>query len=81
MPELAIKFDVNPSTVQKHVRKSGLTCRPPRLGPNHKEEAAQLYQEGDSPAKIGRRFGAGKDTVARALQQAGVTLRRRAGRA
>jgi hypothetical protein len=78
--ELAIKFQVNPSTVQKHVRGHGLPRRSPRLGPTHIEEAIQLYMAGDSLVTLGKRYGIGKDAVARSLRKAGTRLRPRPGR-
>jgi hypothetical protein len=77
--ELAIRFNVNPSTVQKHVRGHGLPRRSPRLGPTRIEESIQLYLAGDSLATLGKRYGIGKDAVARALRKAGIELRPRNG--
>ena len=77
--ELAVRFNVNPSTVQKHVRSQGLPRRSPRLGPTHIEDAAQLYLGGESLLTLGKRYGIGKDAVARSLRKAGVKLRRRNG--
>jgi len=75
--ELATRFDVNPSTVQKHVRGNGLPLRYPRLGPADIEEASNLYVSGSSLATLANHFGVGKDAIARALRKAGVTLRPR----
>jgi hypothetical protein len=65
--------------VQKHVREHGLPRRSPRLGPRQVEQAAQLYQTGQSLAKLSKHFGVATDTVALALRKAGVTLRLRRG--
>ncbi len=78
--ELAERFQVNPSTVQKHVRQKGLPRRSPRLGQAHIEKAIQLYIAGGSLANLGKHFGIGEDTVAPALRRAGLALRPRAGR-
>jgi hypothetical protein len=78
--ELAARFDINPSTVQKHVRGRALPRRSPRLGPTHVEEAIQLYSSGQSLAKLGNYFDVSKDAVANALRRKGVNLRPRQGR-
>jgi DNA-directed RNA polymerase specialized sigma24 family protein len=77
--ELAIRFGVDQSTVQKHARRKGLPRRSPRLGPNQTEEAVRLYLAGQSLAKLAKHFGVATDTVALALRRAGVTLRPRPG--
>jgi len=58
--ELADRFQVNPSTVQKHVRQKGLPRRSPRLGQAHIEEATQLYIADGSLANLGKHFGIGE---------------------
>ena len=77
--ELAMRFGVDQSTVQKHARRHGLPRRSPRLGSNQTEEAVRLYLAGQSLAKLSNRFGVATDTVALALRRAGVTLRPRRG--
>ena len=77
--ELAMRFGVDQSTVQKHARRHGLPRRSPRLGSNQTEEAVRLYLAGQSLAKLSDRFGVATDTVALALRRAGVTLRPRRG--
>jgi transposase-like protein len=77
--ELAGRFQVDQSTVQKHARRHGLPRRSPRLGPNQTEEAITLYTEGQSLLKLANHFGVASDTVARALRRAGITLRPRRG--
>lgn len=77
--DLAVQFNVDPATVQKHVRKLDLPRRSPRLGPAHLDEAAELYRSGQSLVTLGKRYGVGKDAVARALRKAGVELRKRNG--
>jgi DNA-directed RNA polymerase specialized sigma24 family protein len=77
--ELAAKFDVDQSTVQKHARRHGVPHRSTRLGPVQTEEAARLYLAGQSLAKLSDHFGVATDTVALALRRAGVALRPRRG--
>ena len=77
--ELAGRFLVDQSTVQKHARRHGLPRRSPRLGPNQTAEAVGLYLAGQSLAKLSKHFGVATDTVALALRRAGVTLRPRRG--
>jgi len=77
--ELAGRFQVDQSTVQKHARRHGLRRRSPRLGPNQTAEAVRLYLAGQSLAKLSKHFGVATDTVALALRRAGVTLRPRRG--
>jgi DNA-directed RNA polymerase specialized sigma24 family protein len=77
--ELAARFQVDQSTVQKHARRHGLPRRSPRLGPRQSEEAVRLYLAGQSLAKLAKHFGVASDTVALALRRAGVALRPRRG--
>jgi len=77
--ELAARFQVDQSTVQKHAGRHGLPRRSPRLGPRQSEEAARLYLAGHSLAKLASTFGVATDTVACALRRAGVALRPRRG--
>jgi DNA-directed RNA polymerase specialized sigma24 family protein len=77
--DLADRFQVDQSTVQKHARRQGLRRRSPRLGPKQTEEAVQLYLAAQSLAKLAKHFGVATDTVALALRRAGVTLRPRRG--
>jgi DNA-directed RNA polymerase specialized sigma24 family protein len=77
--ELAARFQVDQSTIQKHARRQGLPCRSPRLGPKQSEEAVRLYLAGQSLAKLSEHFGVATDTVALALHRSGVTLRPRRG--
>ena len=77
--EMAMRFGVDQSTVQKHARRHGLPRRSPRLGSNQTEEAVRPYLAGQSLAKLSNRFGVATDTVALALRRAGVTLRPRRG--
>jgi len=77
--ELATSFQVDQSTVQRHVRRHALPRRSPRLGPRQSEEAARLYLAGQSLAKLSEHFGVATDTVALALRRIGVTLRPRRG--
>ena len=77
--EVAARFPVDQSTVQKHSRRRALPRRSPRLGPRHSEGAARLYLAGQSLAKLSEHFGVATDTVALALRRAGDTLRPRRG--
>jgi hypothetical protein len=77
--ELADRFSVDQSTVQKHARRPDLPRRSPRLGANQVKEAITLYTEGQSLLHLPTHFGVATDTVALALRRAGVTLRPRRG--
>ena len=77
--ELASRFQVDQSIIQKHARRQGLPRRSPRLGPRQSEEAARLYLAGQSLAKLAKHFGVATDTVSLALRRAEVTLRPRRG--
>jgi hypothetical protein len=77
--DLAVRFGIDPSTVEKHVRRRDLPRRSPRLGPSHLEDATQAYRDGESLAMLAKHYGIGKDAVARALRRAGVELRVRNG--
>ena len=77
--ELADRFGVDQSTVQKHARRHDLPRRSPRLGANQVKEAVTLYTEGQSLMKLAARFGVATDTVVLALRRAVVMLRPRPG--
>jgi hypothetical protein len=77
--ELAGRFQVDQSTVQKYARRHDLPRRSPRLGQNQIKEAITLYAEGESLMKLAGHFGVATDTVALALRRAGITLRPRPG--
>ena len=77
--ELASRFQVDQSIIQKHARRQGLPRRSPRLGPRQSEEAARVYLAGQSLAKLAKHFGVATDTVSLALRRAGVTSRPRRG--
>ena len=74
---LVERFQVNQSTVQKHVRQHELPRRSERLGSRHQEEAIRLYETGRSTESIARELDRGATSVRRALARAGVTLRPR----
>ena len=77
--DLAVRFEIDPSTVEKHVRGRGFPRRYPMLCPAHIAKATQLYANGESLSKVALRYGIGKDALARALRKAGVSLRPRNG--
>jgi hypothetical protein len=69
--ELATRLQIDQWTVGKYARLHGLPRRSARLGPRQIEEAARLYGDGHSLAKLAKCFGVATDTVSLALCRAG----------
>jgi DNA-directed RNA polymerase specialized sigma24 family protein len=75
--ELAERFEVNPTTVQKHVRRAGLPRRFQRVDSQRVEDVVQRYCAGQSVEAIAKAFGMAPTSVRRTLSKSGVSLRSR----
>jgi transposase-like protein len=77
--ELTGRFRVNRTTVMRHLDRAGVETRYRRLTLEQIEEAARLYAEGWSLARLGERLGVSRGTVLNAFRKAGVKTRPRPG--
>jgi DNA-binding NarL/FixJ family response regulator len=77
VPELVKRFQVDQTTVQKHVRQAGLPRRIRRVPPTKVNEVIRLYRAGRSVEFIAEQLEVAPTTVRRTLTNAGVPLRRR----
>jgi IS30 family transposase len=78
--QLAGEFGVHRVTVGKLLRREGVRLRLDGLDPNQVEQAARLYAQGWSSARIGARLGVAPSTVWRGLISRGVRMRDTHGR-
>lgn len=77
LDQLVARFQLDPTTIEKHVRAAGLPKRCHWIGPRQLEHAIELYREGRSAKFIASELGVGAMAVRRSLTTAGVQLRRR----
>jgi hypothetical protein len=73
--DLARRFDVHRTTVTSLLCRHGIERRPVGLSPDQARDAARLYGDGWSPARLGEKFGVDDMTVRRYLLLAGVVMR------
>ncbi|TAP28866.1 hypothetical protein EYR88_03500 [Arthrobacter sp. S41] len=73
--DVAAKYGVSRETVGKHLRSQTVTPRTVGLDDEQIEEAARLYDQGDSLATIGKRMGVSAQTVRSRLIETGVAMR------
>lgn len=78
--ELAATYNLSKGSVIKQLRDAGIPIGNQRLTAEQVSEAAQLYSEGLSLAKVGANLGADAGTVRRALIRRGVKMRDTHGR-
>jgi transposase-like protein len=78
--DLAAEFEINRTTVMKHIERMGA---PRRRGVvlDHLDEARRLYEQGWSLARLGRHLGVDPGTVGYTFKNAGVPTRPRSGNA
>lgn len=79
LKDLAQDFQVHRGTVAAHLDRHGVTNRRGGLAPEQIEEAARLYADGWSLARIATRFDVYPTSVYYWLRKSGVTLRPRQG--
>jgi lambda repressor-like predicted transcriptional regulator len=73
---LAAEFGLHPTTVSTHLRRLGKTTRTRGLNQDQANEAAQLYRQGWSTARLGSRYNVSANTINAALRHQGVEIRR-----
>jgi hypothetical protein len=67
-------------TISAHLERAGVTTRTRRdLSPGDVDEAARLYQEGWSGARLAKRFSVSDHTIRATLRNVGVPIRPRRG--
>lgn len=79
---LAAAFQIHRTTVTGHLKRNGIQRRGGGrrvLAADDVQVAAELYEAGQSLARIGRQFDVHHTTVATELRQAGVKIRPRPG--
>jgi hypothetical protein len=74
--QLAIEFGLHRQTAASILVSAGVR-RPRLMTKSERTEAARLYQQGWTCARIGEQLGRSRDAVRRALHAAGVQLRHR----
>lgn len=77
---LAAVFGVSKNSVIKLLRDAGVPIRRQGLTNEQIDDAARLYEAGQSLAKIGRQLGVDHGTVWRQLKNCGVRMRDTHGR-
>jgi transposase-like protein len=75
MKTLAARWQLHRTTVAGHLVKAGIELRRQGLPDNRLRDAAQLYSEGWSCARLAERFDCNAETVRQRLKAAGVQLR------
>ena len=78
--ELAANYRVNRTTVLAHARRAGLSRNGLKLPADRLDQAAAMYEAGNSLRVIGRTMGVAENTVRSALIARGVGIRPRLGR-
>jgi lambda repressor-like predicted transcriptional regulator len=79
MRELAVQYGVHRTTISNCLKRLAIPLRNLGLQPGDIEEAARLYEQGWSLARLGEKFGCDHTDVHRKLIAYGVTMRRRPG--
>lgn len=79
--QLGDQFGIDRRTVGKILTRNGVPTKHPGLTAADIAQAAQLYEDGWSLARIGERLGATATTVHRRLRERGVTMRSTSGAA
>lgn len=77
--ELAAQFGVHRETAGKYLQARGIDTRDVGFSLEQIQEAARLYGEGWSLARLGERFGVNDGTVRARLLEVGVVMRARRG--
>jgi DNA-directed RNA polymerase specialized sigma24 family protein len=74
---LADEFEIDRSTVLKHLQGMDIPRRYPALDPEQCQEVCRLYVAGLDSSEIGQLFDVSADTVLRALRRGGIEIRHR----
>jgi lambda repressor-like predicted transcriptional regulator len=76
MAALSRKYGVRKDTISKIIRDGGVAVRPQReFSAEQIAEAAELYRQGWSLARLGERYGFDPQTIRTHLVRAGVVMR------
>jgi predicted DNA-binding protein YlxM (UPF0122 family) len=75
--KLATTYDISKTSVVQLLREAGVPIRRQGLTAEQAREAARLYQDGQSLARIGERFVVSSGCVRQSLIEQGVKMRRR----
>jgi DNA-binding CsgD family transcriptional regulator len=78
--ELGDRFGINRKTVGKILKRHGVTMRMQGLSPSQIDEAARLYGEGISLARIAEKLDVTANTVHARLREREVRMRDTQGR-
>jgi lambda repressor-like predicted transcriptional regulator len=70
--DLATRHGLHRNTITAHLRRVGVTIRMDGMTPEQIQQAADLYAEGWSLARVGRAVGADAETVRKRLREVGV---------
>jgi hypothetical protein len=73
--QLSTQFNIHRTTVSAHLRRQGARVRLTGMTDEQIAEAASLYKQEWSLAKVGEHFGLNGTTVWRALKAYGVPMR------
>jgi len=76
--DLADQFEIDRSTILKHLKVLDIPRRHPALDPDQCDEVCRLYEGGLNSTEIGQIFDVSPDTVLRTLRRAKVRIRSRA---
>lgn len=74
---LADEFEIDRSTVLKHLQGMDIPRRYPALDPEQCQEVCRLYVAGLDSSEIGQMFDVSADTVLHALRRGGIEIRHR----
>jgi DNA invertase Pin-like site-specific DNA recombinase len=73
--EIGRNYDLDRTTVVKHLRESGVKMRRQGLTPEQAASAREMYQSGMTLAEIGEGFEVAQGTIGRCLRSQGISLR------
>ncbi|MFJ8252967.1 helix-turn-helix domain-containing protein [Streptomyces sp. NPDC094466] len=73
--QLAIDFGITPKTVTAILKRQGVRTRWRKLAEADVDEAEQLYAQGLSLERVGKRLGVNSGTIHYRLKKRGVRLR------
>ncbi len=76
---LAAQFGIHRETAGKYLQARGIDTRDIGFGPEKVQEAAELYREGWSLARLEEKYGVDDMTVRARLLEIGVVMRARRG--
>jgi hypothetical protein len=71
----AYQLNIHRITVGKHLRARGIDTRPPALNPDDLRQAAELYRQLWSLARIANKFQVATETIRTQLIEVGVEMR------